>query len=81
MNIIYTSQDWTPLANTASVAFQNVGAHTVEIGLDTNNVSPTLGFQYYPGFGDRGALATLFPGVSGNRVWGRSTANSAVVVA
>ena len=80
MQIIYTNSSWTALANTSSVAFQNVGAHPVEIGLGTDETSPTVGFQYLPGFGDRGALTVIFPGTTGNTIWGRSSANSAIAV-
>jgi hypothetical protein len=80
MSVYTMNTSWAVLSNSATVAFQVVGAHPVEIGLGTNNVAPSAGFIYAPGYGDRGAITTLFPTESGNTIWGRSSAGSSVYV-
>ena len=80
MSIYSISASWSALSNASSVAFQVVGAHPVEIGLGTHNVAPSAGFVYEPGYGDRGAITSLFPTESGNTIWGRSSAGSVVYV-
>lgn len=80
MQIINTNSTWAILTASSNVAFQVTGAVPVEIGLGSNTVAPTVGFEYYPGNGDRGALTQLFPTTTGNTVWGKSSASSSVVV-
>lgn len=80
MSVHTITASWNVLSNASTVAFQVVGAHPVEVGLGTPNVEPSAGFVYAPGYGDRGAITTLFPTESGNVLWGRSSAGSSVYV-
>lgn len=74
---ITTNTSWQVASNASTIAFQVVGAIPVEVSV--SNASPVAGFVYAPGFGDRGAVADLFPGRTGS-VWVRSAGPSEIVV-
>jgi len=78
MNIITTNTAWSLGSVSANIAFQVIGAHSVEFARSSNS-SIVAGFRYDPGFGDRGSLDDLFPGSIGSNVYVRSSADSLVV--
>jgi hypothetical protein len=79
MYTIQTNTAWQVISANASLAFQVTGYHPVLIGI-SGNTAPAAGFRYDPGQGDRGDTVTLFPSVSGDQVWARSSIPSEVTV-
>lgn len=77
MRRITTTPSWQVASNLSVVAFQVTGAIPVEVSVAVSN--PQYGFTYAPGYGDRGAIADLFPGSNG-AVWVRSAGPSEIVV-
>ena len=78
MRIVVVSNGWTKLGANANVSFVVSGPFGVEIGIGTDSTPPAFGFTYPPGFGDRGALAEIFPESSGDTLWGFSSSNTIV---
>lgn len=80
MQYIVTTANWALVDANSSVTFQVVGPQPVEVGLSNNTTSPGAGILYTYLQGDRGTLSEVFPGVSGNCVWARSSANSVLTI-
>lgn len=80
MQYITTTDNWALVDANSNVAFQVVGPQPVEVGLSNNTSAPGAGILYTYLQGDRGTLSEVFPGVTGNCVWARSSANSTLTI-
>lgn len=80
MDYITTTSTWRAIDANTSISFQVVGAYSVELARSAHNAQPVYGFSYQPGQIDRGDLVDLFPRSTGNTVWARSVADSAILL-
>lgn len=78
MNIIIANESWSLASTSSNIAFQVIGAHSVEVAR-SSNAAIVSGFRYDPGYGDRGSLDDLFPASTGSNVYVRSSAGSVVI--
>jgi hypothetical protein len=80
MNYTTTTSDWAIVSANTSITFQVRGVLPIEVGISTNETAPVSGILYSHLEGDRGLLTEIWPGVTGNCVWARSSANSVLSV-
>jgi hypothetical protein len=80
MDYITTNETWKAIDANANIAFQVAGAYSVYLARNPHNLAPTHGISYAPGEHDRGPQTVLFPRSTGNTVWARSVAASAIIL-
>lgn len=80
MNYTITVADWALVSSASNVTFQVRGVQPIEVGTSNNTTAPSAGILYESMQGDRGALYEIWPGVEGNCIWARSTANSVIAI-
>jgi hypothetical protein len=79
MYSVETNTTWRICSANSNIAFQVVGAGSIEIGL-SGNTAPSRGFIYEANQRERGSVVTLFPASTGANVWVRSSFPSEVCI-